>query len=524
MAVNRYLKVEYMKPLVQLLAVEASSPSLQDNTGDLDRLKKNLLPLLAEQPLSVPYARTTAVAESFRRAGFKGVAVVNDLLTGPELVDFLADPPKVLAGVALDLGTTHLEATLVDLVSGEILARANRPNSQITFGADILSRIHFAVKDDGLAELHRVVIDDINWLCEELAGEVGLELLDLRALSVSGNTTMVHFFLRLNPYHLCREPYIPLVNAPDPCRAGDLALAIHPAAVVWVLPSVGSYFGGDLISGILASGLDEAEQTSMLIDVGTNAEVVLGNREWLVACAGAAGPALEGGVARMGMRAGPGAIEHVSLDEKSGALHCQTIGNEPARGICGSGIIDLVAALYLGRIIDRRGKFRPEAAGDQLIETPEGTAFVVVPAEQAGSDQPVTLGQIDLDALMRSKAAMYSILTTLVNQVGVDFADIQRIFVAGAFGRHIAPRQAITLGMLPDLPLETYQPVGNSSLDGARRILLERSARTRCRQLVNKITYIELNVNQEFMLRFSGAKFIPHTDHFLFPSVPFFDD
>lgn len=342
-------------------------------------------------------------------------------------------------------------------------------------------------------------------------------------MAVSGNTTMVHFFLRLNPYHLCREPYIPLVNAPDPCRASDLAIAMHPAAVVWVLPSVGSYFGGDLISGILASGLDQGEQTSMLIDVGTNAEVVLGNRDWLVACAGAAGPALEGGVARMGMRAGPGAIEHVSLDQQSGALRCETIDNEPPCGLCGSGIIDLVAALYLGRVIDARGKFRA-AAADRLIETPEGPAFVVVPAEEAGNGVPVTLGQIDLDALMRSKAAMYSILTTLVNQVGVDFADIQRIFVAGAFGRHIAPRQAITLGMLPDLPLATFQPVGNSSLDGARRILLERSARNRCRQLIAKITYIELNVNQEFMLRFSGAKFIPHTDHALFPSVPFFGE
>ncbi len=513
-----------MKPLVQLLAVEASPPCLQDNTGDLDRLKKNLLPMLAEPTLSVPFSRTVVVAESFRRAGFKGVAVVNDLLTGPELVDFLAAPPKVLAGVALDLGTTHLEVSLVDLLSGEILALANCPNSQIAFGADILSRIHFAVKGDGLQQLHQTVIADINGLCEELAAEVGLELVDLRAMAVSGNTTMVHFFLRLNPYHLCREPYIPLVNAPDPCRASDLALAIHPAAVVWVLPSVGSYFGGDLISGILASGLDQAEQTSMLIDVGTNAEVVLGNREWLVACAGAAGPALEGGVARMGMRAGPGAIEHVSWDEKSGDLLCQTIDNEPARGICGSGIIDLVAALYLGRIIDVRGKFRGGADGGRLIETTEGTAFVVVSAEHGAGGQAVTLGQVDLDALMRSKAAMYSILTTLVNQVGVGFADIERIFVAGAFGRHISPRQAITLGMLPDLPLTTYQPVGNSSLDGARRILLEGAARKRCRELVGKITYIELNVNQDFMIRFSGAKFIPHTDRSLFPSVPFFDD
>jgi len=513
-----------MQPLVQLLAVTASPPSLGDNTGDVDRLKKTLRSQIGTRPLVVPYGRLSVVAAGFRRAGFKGVAVVNDLDTSLELVDFLGAPPKVLAGIALDLGTTHLEATLVDLAGGEILARANRPNSQIAVGADILSRIHFAVREEGLSRLKRMVTDDINLLAEELAGEVGLEANDIRAMTVSGNTTMVHFLLGLDPYHLCREPYIPLVNAPDPCRAAELGICIHPAALVWLLPSVGSYFGGDLISGILASGLDMAEETSMLIDVGTNAEVVLGNREWLVACAGAAGPALEGGVARMGMRAGPGAIEHVEFDPENGALHCRTIGNEPPRGICGSGIIDLVAALYLGRVIDLRGKFRPAAAGDRLIATPDGPAFVVVPAEKAANGEPVILSQVDLDALMRSKAAMYSILTTLTNQVGVEFAEIQHIFVAGAFGRHIAPRQAIVLGMLPDLPLDTYAPVGNSSLDGARRVLLEGAARNRCRELVRKITYIELNVNQEFMIRFSGAKFIPHTDQTLFPSVPFFEN
>ncbi len=511
-----------MKPLVQLLPVAATPPSLKDNTGDIDRLRKALRPHLGDRPLSVPFGRLASVAAAFRRAGFAGVAVVNDLVTGPELVDFLAAPPRVLAGIALDLGTTHLEATLVDLADGEILARADRPNGQIAFGADILSRIHFAVRDDGLARLKAAVTEDINTLAEELAGSVGIELADIRAMAVSGNTTMVHFFLGLDPYHLCREPYIPLANAPDPCRAAELALAIHPAAVVWVLPSVGSYFGGDLISGILASGLDTAEETCMLIDVGTNAEVVLGNRDWLVACAGAAGPALEGGVARMGMRAGPGAVDQVRFDPTTDTFIWRTIGNEPARGICGSGIIDLVAALYLGRFIDLRGRLRPRAAGSRLIDTPEGPAFVVVPAAEAAAGEPVTLSQVDLDALMRSKAAMYSILTTLTNQVGVAFADIHRIFVAGAFGRHIDPRQAITLGMLPDLPLATYVPVGNSSLTGARRILLEASARERCRELVRKITYIELNVNQEFMIRFSGAKFIPHTDHTLFPSVPFF--
>lgn len=512
-----------LNPLVRAIAVAAPLPSLGDNTGDLDRLKKVLAPQLNGTVPVVPYRRLTKVAGRFRAAGFAGAAIVNELPGGPVLVDFLPQPPQVLAGMALDLGTTHLEATLLDLATGAILAKADRENGQIRFGADILTRIHHAAEDEGLAELHQAIIGPVNELAAELARVAGLAVLDIRALSVSGNTTMVHFFLKINPHHLCREPYIPVVNAPDPCLAEELNLLIHPAAPVWFLPSVGSYFGGDLISGVLASGLDQQAETCMLIDVGTNAEVVVGNREWLIACAGAAGPALEGGVARMGMRAGPGAIEHLRIDSAGGEIHYDTIGNGKPRGLCGSGLIDLVAELYLTRQIDIRGKFRPQAAGGRLIPGSEGLQFVVVEGKDTADGQPVVLGQVDLDALMRSKAAMYAILTTLTNQVGVAFADLHRIYVAGAFGKHISPRQAIVLGMLPDLPLATYEPVGNSSLAGAQRILLENQARERCLALVKKITYIELNVNQEFMLRFSGSRFIPHTDHALFPSVPFFD-
>jgi uncharacterized 2Fe-2S/4Fe-4S cluster protein (DUF4445 family) len=228
----------------------------------------------------------------------------------------------------------------------------------------------------------------------------------------------------------------------------------------------------------------------------------------------------------MGMRAGPGAIEHCTIDPESGKVEYQTIGGASARGICGSGVIDLVAGLYLARIIDIRGKFRtnqPQAAG-RLLEQQDGLAYVVVPAEETDLGAPILLSQIDIDALMRSKAAMYSILATITNQVGVSFHDLHRIYVAGAFGKHISPRQAIILGMLPDLPLEVYTPLGNSSLAGAQLMLIDEEARKRCRDVVAKVTYLELNVNQEFMLRFSGSRIIPHTDHTLFPSVPFHGD
>jgi len=525
-------------PLAITVAVQADPPDLQDNTADLDRLRQALERELAgdgrDRSVVIPFAAMAPVGQAFRAAGFHGQAIVNVLADRFECVDFLGEASDTLAAMALDLGTTHLEATLIDLSTGDQLARANTPNGQIEYGADILSRIHFATsrdrQEDGLSTLQKAVVNSINQLAGELAGQAGLAVEQIRAISVSGNTTMVHFLLGLSPYHICREPYTPLVGWPDPFVASEIGLNIHCRAPVWVLPSIGSYFGGDLISGILASGLDEQEDISMLIDVGTNAEVVLGNREWLIACAGAAGPALEGGVARMGMRAGPGAIEHVRLDRKKWQLEVETIGGKPAVGICGSGLIELVAELFLAGIVDIRGKLRQDSGSgsearhqfvrSRLVKEVDGLSFIVVPAAESGHGMPVTLAQVDLDAMMRSKAAMYAILTTLVGQVGVEFTDLDTIYVAGAFGRHIDPRAAITLGMLPDLPLSTFQPVGNSSLSGAELVLLSERARRRALAIGQKITYIELNVNQEFMIRFSGSRFIPHTDPHLFPSVP----
>lgn len=531
--------------LVRCLYIEARPPSLEDNTADADRLKQVLAAELRRQDagnreVRIPYRALAGVASRFRAFGFQGWAVVNMSGSCPELVDFLPRRPERLAALALDLGTTHLEATLLDLQTGIPLAAGQAENRQNVFGADILSRIHFAGPPDtvsrsdlpggGLAQLHASIIASVNDLAGSLAAAAGIGPADIRAMSVAGNTTMIHFLLGVTPYHLCREPYIPLVNAPDPCYAHELGLRISEMAPVLVMPGIGSYFGGDLVSGILATGMDASEEISLLIDVGTNAEVVLGNRDWLIACAGAAGPALEGGVVRMGVKAGPGAVEHVVIDRSAWRLTYETIDNEPATGICGSGLIDLAAELYLARLIDFRGKLRrPPGPGsyeqEQFLQrhlAVDGSdlCFVVVPASETAAGNPVILSQADLDAMMRSKAAMYAILTTLVSQVGVDFAGLNRVYVAGAFGGHIDPGHAIILGMIPDLPPATYRAAGNTSLRGAELVLLSSSHRVRSAAIRNRVTYLELNVNQEFMLRFSGARFIPHADPGLFPSVP----
>ncbi|MDX1775866.1 MAG: [Fe-S]-binding protein, partial [Desulfobulbales bacterium] len=274
-----------MQSLVKLYHIETRPPSLGDNTGDLDRLRRGLAGDLNGRRPVVPLARIEPVAQAFRQSGFKGHAVVIHYPNGPRLVDFFADPPEILAGLALDLGTTHLEASLIDMRSGRILARAAEENGQLEFGPDILARIHFAAtrveNKSGLQLLHERVVASIHKLTAELAGRADLQPAQILAMCVSGNTAMIHFFLKQNPYHLCREPYIPVLNSPDPFSASELGLCLHPEAIVWVMPSAGSYFGGDLIAGIIASGLDQQKETGMLIDVGTNAEVVVGNRDWL---------------------------------------------------------------------------------------------------------------------------------------------------------------------------------------------------------------------------------------------------
>lgn len=510
--------------LVQAVEVQAVPPSLSDNTADLDRLKKVLRPALTDKPLRTPFSRIGPVAAKWRQAGYHGRAVLNSLSDCYELVDFIEqNSPSRLPAMALDLGTTHLAAELIDLVSGTVLARDTLANSQIEHGADILSRIHFAVKEDGLQVLAGKIRQDIAVMAGNLAVVANFDSREIRALTVSGNTTMVHLLLALNPYHLCREPYIPVANTYDILHADELGLPLGAGAPVLVLPNIGSYFGGDLIAGIVASGMSRRDEVSMLIDVGTNAEVVIGCRDWLIACAGAAGPALEGGIARMGMRAQPGAIERVAIDPASGAVSFRTLGDEAPRGICGSGMIDLVAALYCNRIIDLRGKFRPGSHPCLTVRDGQG-AFVLVEAEKTAAGEPVVLDQVDLDAMMRSKAAMYAILKTLINQVGMGFDDLHRIHVAGAFGQHIDPRSAIILGMLPDLPMDRFKALGNSSLAGAGELLQSAEARREADRVAAMITYVELNVNHEFMNRFSGARFIPHTDHSLFPSVPYYGD
>jgi uncharacterized 2Fe-2S/4Fe-4S cluster protein (DUF4445 family) len=400
-------------------------------------------------------------------------------------------------------------------------------NPQADHGADVLTRIHHAAAAEGLAELTRLVREAAAGLIGRMCADAGRRPEEVAGLVAAGNTTMTHLFLGLDVQSIPREPYIPVINRPSPFFTAQAGLELAPGAVGWCLPSVGSYFGGDVVAGIVAAAMHQREDPAILVDVGTNAEVVLGNRDWLVACAGAAGPALESGVAKMGVLAQPGAIQGLRLDPDSLEPELDIIpdaegGVPPPLGLCGSGLLQLLAQLYLCRAMDMRGKLLPGPDHPRLVETDEGRGFVVATAEQSADGRPIVVDEVDIDILLRSKAAMYTILRTVTLEVGLEFEDLAAFYVAGAFGNVIDPETAVTLGMLPDLPRERFVPLGNSSLAGCRRLLVEPEARGQVEAVTDRLTYLELNVNQALMNRFSAARFIPHTEAGRFPSVPVF--
>ncbi len=501
--------------------VTLSPPSLEDNSADTDRLCRALQHQFELDRIDIDLEWRRRLPALLRDNDFKlRCLVFQDRGCGALVYAGPVDDETVLAGLAIDLGTTRVVVRLVDLDNHGTLAESSFDNPQIKIGPDILVRVHYADTPGGLTELKRLMIDELNRQVAGLCKTCHLTPEDIYLVAVAGNTTMSHLFAGLPVRWMIREPYIPAVNHFELIRAQRLGLAAAREARVLVFPNVGSYFGGDLVSGILFSGIHRQPETALLVDVGTNAEVVLGNRDWLMACAGAAGPALEGGMSRMGTTAAPGVIDRVHIDPDTRTFNLHTIDNLPPVGICGSGVIDLAAQLFLASMIDIRGKFRPHACKDRLYDPNGMPNLIITSAEQSGHGRDLTLSQADLDSLVRSKAAMYTILETITAAMGVELGTLTTFYVAGTFGSLIDPRSAITIGMLPDLPLSRYRSIGNSSLGGAVMALTQRSAPGMIQRIRDNITYMELNVNQDFMNRFSAAKFLPHTDRSRFASVP----
>jgi len=502
--------------------VRLEPPSLNDNTADTERLLGSLKDRLNSDHIHIDISLQRTLPDILRQHHYHVSCVLFKdrdrwLLAG--VVGAEKNDP--MAGLAVDLGTTSVVARLIDLLSGGVMGEYSFDNPQIDIGTDILTRIHYADQEGGLEHLNRQIIDGLNQALLILCEKCDIRPGHIYLSAVAGNTAMTHLFLKLSPHWIIREPYIPAVNYPGAVSAADLGMNINQHATVFIFPNVGSYFGGDLIAGILFSGLARKEETAILVDVGTNAEVVLGNKNWLIACAGAAGPALEGGVTKMGMKAGPGVIDSIVISGSDKRFDIHTIDDQSPKGICGSGLIDLASQLFLHGIIDIRGKFKVLTgfAGVKFKNKDDMMHLIVVPAGESATGEDLTISQTDIDSLVRSKAAMYTILETITTSVGIDMRKLSEFFVAGTFGIFIKPKSAVSIGMMPDLPSENYKPLGNSSLGGATMILQSRECADQISDIRDKITYVELNVNQDFMNRFSAAKFFPHTDRSLFPSV-----
>ncbi|WP_022664511.1 ASKHA domain-containing protein [Desulfospira joergensenii] len=501
--------------------IEVEKPVLGNNTGDDQRLEQALKRELNASRVKIPYTVLRHLPSRLRAWDFRAKAVVFKERRSWRLVDLL-DPESSssILGAALDIGTTRIVIQLLDLETGQELGRTGLDNPQASIGPDVLARIHHSGREGGLDQLQDLVIRAVNENLDRLCREQGRKKEEVFLIAGAGNTAMTHLFLGMEAFEIIKEPYIPCVNIPDTLRAERLGLGIHPRGLVFLFPNIGSYFGGDLLSGIFFADLDKKESPCIMVDVGTNAEIVVGCRDWLMACAGAAGPALEGGMSKMGMTAGPGVIDRVALDPETGMLTIHTIEDKKPVGICGSGMIDLAAALFAGGMIDIRGKFHPDKCTGRLEERDGILSYILVDPENSGTGRAISLSQVDLNSLTSSKAAMYTILEVIVrNTAGLEFEDLEKFYVAGTFGSFIDPESAIFIGMLPDIDRSGFEVLGNSSLGGAARLLREPTAFDRVMEIRESITYIELNVNQEFMNMFSGAKFFPHTDRARFPSV-----
>ena len=507
------------QPLIESIAVDLPAPSLNDNTADLDRLARTL-GQLGYSPVQIAPGKMDELVRRMRGNDLCFRAVVGYTGTHWEVLDVVSRSSRsAVFGFALDLGTSSLVFRLIDIARKKIIREVSVKNPQATWGEDILSRIVFARNQEGLTVLRDSLVQACSDAMLKMLEDSGTSAHCIYALSCAGNTAMSHFFWGIDPSNICREPYIPAANTFPMARATDLGFGSLPNALLYLFPNVGSYVGGDIISGVIAAGLNRSTGIHMLIDVGTNAEIVLGNCEWLLACAGAAGPALEGGVVERGMQAVAGAIDKVRINRKTLEPDFRVIGGVQASGICGSGLIELVAEMFSSKILNIQGKFSTGLSCSRLRNTRDGPAYALALSSQTSDGGEMLISEIDIGVFLKSKAAMYTILSLICRKVGLSLHDLKNIYIAGNFGNHIDPEMAVRIGMIPDLPLETYHGIGNSSILGACMLMCDRTLLEEAEKVRDMITYVELNVNIELMNEFRGALFIPHTDPKLFPSV-----
>lgn len=494
-------------PLATKVYLELSPPTLTDTISDLERLYREIRKTRNIPIMQTGLTNIKRMGRLFRESDWKVTVLLGKRNGTVEIVSVEpGDTSQKNFGIALDIGTTTVSGQLVNLNTKEVLGTKATHNKQVTFGSDVITRIIYAREGVGLEKLHHAVIDNINAIIQALVKEHNINLSDINGVTCAGNTTMIHLLLRVDPTFIRKEPYVSTANFVPVIRAQESGIKVNPRGLLSCVPGVSTYVGGDITAGVLACGLNRKDKLTMLIDVGTNGEIVLGNKDWMVSCAASAGPAFEGSGVKCGMRASNGAIQRVEISS-SGKVKVTTIGKAKARGICGSGYIDCLAELLRGGIINRNGKFV------------KGKEFVLVSKKNADVDHDIVITEPDIENLKRSKGAIYAASAILLKKLNLQCKDINQFYIAGGFGTYLDIDKAVTIGLLPDLERKKFSFIGNSSLVGSREILLSYEAKREAEKIAKKMTYIELSVEPTYMDEYVSALFFPHTDLARFPSV-----
>ncbi len=497
-------------------------PSHSDNVSDLTRLISAVRKATAIDRIAVDLPLVRQIPRLTRELGWE---VTVDLahrghdMTRTHLVRVSpGGRTRRSIGVACDIGTTTLWAALVDCTGQREVARGFANNPQRAYGADVISRIIYAATADGMGTLTRAVVESLDDIIDDLLESTATRRESISHIVCAGNTVMSHFLLGLETKYLREAPYVPAAKVFPDVSARTVGFRVEQDVPLFVFPAVASYVGGDIVSGVLSSGFFRHEDITLFIDIGTNGEIVLGNREWLMTASTSAGPAFEGGGVRFGANAVPGAIEGFLLGDDFEPM-VTTIGRRKPAGICGSGIINIVAGLFVGGALDQNGKIRTDLPTDRVRGGPSGTEYVVVRAHDTGIDEDIVISDVDIQNVMRAKAAMFAGYLSLMEKTGVAVSDIGRVIVSGAFGSRLDIESAVTIGLLPDIDRSRFHFIGNGSLAGAVLGCLSRSMFREGLSVAAGMTNVELSVDPGYMDRYLSSLFLPHTDIGLFPSV-----
>ncbi|MGA1845349.1 MAG: ASKHA domain-containing protein [bacterium] len=513
-----------INPRTKSYDLSLSPPSLEDNRSDLDRIASALVAQgCCEKArfINCPLPLLGKLARQLREGEWKVTATVMELSSEIEIIDIQPGRSDLHHyGLAIDVGTTTVVCHLIDLLEGRIVASAADYNAQINFGEDIISRIIYARSKTGLDKLQKMAIATINRLIDQIIRSEDISPDRIDNVIAVGNTTMMHLLLGINPRYIRQEPYIPTFSAiPHYMKASEIGLQVNKNAYMGGLPSIAGFVGSDITAGILATGIYHLSELSVFIDIGTNGEIVVGNKDWLVAASCSAGPAFEGGEVKFGMRASSGAIDSVKIYPDTLEPAIGVIQKMRPRGICGSGILDCLAEMFLSGIVDRKGKIRHELSHPRIRKGEDGWEYVIAWEGETAIGKDICMTEVDIDNIIRAKGAVFAAIRVLLQEIGYSVDQVDRFMIAGGFGHCLNIEHAITIGLLPDLPLERFRFLGNSAIIGAYLSLISEDLKREIHQVAKGVTYVELSTSRDFMDEYVSALFLPHTDHTLFPGV-----